>query len=330
MSPIRRMALLTPTLPEAITNTGLVKIADGIYFDDHRIASARSPDIDVGTMPIAGAAPPPQIILIFGWMGAQLRHLQTYARAYDKLYPEATQILVRSEPRFWWMTERAKRRHFQPVIEVLNALDCPPSPRVGLNGIAPEPLACNGTRILTHVFSNGGSMQCVTLGKLLSEQGPGPFASAASTSALVFDSCPASPSFRSIRLAFSASIRNPVARFFAIAILYGMHLFHSFSSLLSGKQMGRMEGIKRDMLNPRILPWTNAQTPRLYLFSKKDELVPWSQVQEHANISRERGLNVHSELFENSQHVAHMRAEPKRYWSLVSNLWERACHEIKN
>ena len=83
------------------------------------------------------------------------------------------------------------------------------------------------------------------------------------------------------------------------------------------------------LLNPRLLPWMDLQTPRLYVFSKEDQLVPWKVVQQHADTAKASGLNVRCEVYEESAHVAHMRLDPKRYWASVQDLWEVAYRQAK-
>ena len=65
-------------------------------------------------------------------------------------------------------------------------------------------------------------------------------------------------------------------------------------------------------------------TPRLYLYSQADEMVPWTEVEEHAEEARKAGLDVRMERFEGSPHVAHARTDPERYWGAVKKVWEDA------
>jgi len=144
------------------------------------------------------------------------------------------------------------------------------------------------------------------------------------TSALIFDSCPGVGNLKTIKLAFSAVVKNPFVRFIALTFLYTMYFIRLGLSLLFGKRVMIMENLQNDMWNPRILPWMGLHTPRLYLFSRKDKLIPWRDVTHHAGIAKERGMDVYCELFEESEHVAHIRVEPERYWTSVQKVWEVA------
>lgn len=93
--------------------------------------------------------------------------------------------------------------------------------------------------------------------------------------------------------------------------------------------MGVVSNIHIDMRNPRVLPWMGLHTPRLYLFSRKDKSSPWQEVMHHAKTAKELGMDVRCELFEESDHVSHMRIEPERYWSSVQEVWAVAISKEK-
>ncbi|KAF9238545.1 hypothetical protein BU15DRAFT_62511 [Melanogaster broomeanus] len=251
---------------------GFVAIGDEIY---------------ISLAPTNGAATnksAPHVILIFGWLGAQTRHLQNYTRPYAELYPNATQILVKCSPSFIYTSERGKKKRLFPVVDALEALDCLPAGTASVkdvNRVRP--------RVLIHAFSDGN--------------------------------------IRTINAAFSIAVPNLVARSSILAFICIVHVTHICLSMAFGKEMMMMEYLKMQLLRPRLLPWMNAGTPRLYIFSKKDELVPWEEVQQHAESGKTAGLNVRCELFEESGHVAHVRLDPKRYWASVQDVWEVACCE---
>ncbi|KAG1856847.1 hypothetical protein C8R48DRAFT_717885 [Suillus tomentosus] len=258
----------------------------------------------------------PNVVLIFGWLGAHPRHLRNYTSAYAKLYPKASQIVVQCNTDLLWTTRSARSRKLKPVIDALEALHCLPS-----SSPAQQP-----ARILTHVFSNGGSLQMTLLGHMLQQKyGSAPVLGSAG--ALVLDSCPATGDLKSVKLAARTAIRNPIARHIVLAIVHTIYSVRFGLSLLLGKQMIVLENLQIEMWNPRILSWMGLHTPRLYLFSRNDKLISWQEVTRHAEIAKERGMDVRCELFEESAHVAHARVEPERYWSSVQKVWAVAAKE---
>ncbi|KAG2159172.1 uncharacterized protein EDB93DRAFT_1118668 [Suillus bovinus] len=255
----------------------------------------------------------PNVILIFGWLGAHPRHLRNYISAYAKLYPKASQIVVQCNADLLWTTTSTRSRKLKPVIDALEALHCLPS------SPAPRP-----ARILTHVFSNGGSLQMTLLGHMLQQKyGSAPVLES-SASALILDSCPAAGDLKSVKRVVRTVIQNPIARHIVLAIVHAVYSVRFGLSLLFGKQMIMLEKLQIEMWNPSILSWMGLHTPRLYLFSRRDELISWQEVSRHAEIAKEHGMDVRCELFEESAHVAHARVEPERYWSSVQEVWSVA------
>jgi len=89
---------------------------------------------------------------------------------------------------------------------------------------------------------------------------------------------------------------------------------------------GMVLRVVENTVAPNVTPWTDGRTPRLYIFSKKDQLVPWELVWKHGEASKEAGvLNVLREVFEDTPHVAHARADPARYWGAIQRVWKDAA-----
>lgn len=62
----------------------------------------------------------------------------------------------------------------------------------------------------------------------------------------------------------------------------------------------------------------NKKAKRCYLYSETDDLIPWTDVEQHAAEAKDKGWEVTLEKFDDSPHVMHMRTDPKRYWNVVS------------
>ncbi|KAG2075470.1 hypothetical protein BDR04DRAFT_1115006 [Suillus decipiens] len=140
-------------------------------------------------------------------------------------------------------------------------------------------------------------------------------------SALILDSCPTPVQLKTVKHAFSVIVQNPVVRYGAFTFVSAVYYIRLCLSLLFGKRMKLVSDSHIDIGNPRVLPWMGVHTPRLYLFSRKDRSSPWEEVMHHAKTAKECGMDVRCELFEESEHVAHMRVEPERYWSSVQEVW---------
>ncbi|KAL0945482.1 hypothetical protein HGRIS_000968 [Hohenbuehelia grisea] len=269
----------------------------------------------------------PNVILLCGWMGAKLPHLFKYTKVYEERYPEAEILLVRSEPMFFLRPERTNQSHLLPLAERLKQLGCIsyPEPHQGSesnsndSGPIQRP---SQPRILVHVFSNGGTAQVATLGRLLNKLG----ATSPSNliSALVIDSSPGSNGLSSTLLAFGGLVKNPFLRFFLKSFITSLY----FCLYILGVVFRRsfpLDVLRRALLSPSLLPWMTKDTPRLYVYSRTDELIPADQVEAQARQSTDAGLRTQTEVFDESPHVAHARTDPKRYWGAVRRAWEAAA-----
>lgn len=146
-----------------------------------------------------------------------------------------------------------------------------------------------------------------------------PPSSPLSRTALIIDSAPGLPTLRNAISAFSHSVPT-----FLQPLLI---LFLSFSTVWAWirrtilRTPNEWETLFEKMAKADVLPWFTEKTPRLYLYSKKDELVDWMPLQAYVRTLKGR---VQEEVFEDSQHVAHARTYPERYWSAVRRVWEES------
>ncbi|KAI0261100.1 hypothetical protein BC834DRAFT_830670 [Gloeopeniophorella convolvens] len=250
------------------------------------------------------------LIIIFGWLDAQLPHLMKYSQGYTHLYPQATQLIIRSNIASVFKPQRSRFANLAPALEAVEAL--------GVLDPRQSP-----PRVLSHVFSNGGGMNLVTLSDLLVSRQSVP-----ARSALVLDSCPGRPSIRGSTTAITMFIRSRWLRWpamvFAALTLAALHCLSLF-----GVWQDPILYARRALFRPRLLPWMwtgddIAAAPRLYIFSRGDVTVAADAVLAHVERAKEAGLNVSIEEFEGSAHVSHMRTDPVRYWKLISELWASA------
>ncbi|TFY83486.1 hypothetical protein EWM64_g525 [Hericium alpestre] len=227
-----------------------------------------------------------------------------------------------------------QRALLSPVADVLESLGY----------INPESVP-SGSSVLVHAFSNGrftvssasvplvdschqgGAAQVVTLSDVLKDRAAkrthGHKDSYDVPSALILDSAPGDSSIGSAVAAFTITIRSPFIRypamFIAWLIFASLFLFHA---LLGRKR--QMEEVTRALQRTHLLPWIGEATPRLYIYSKRDALIPYTTVAQHAAEARALGYAVDTEVFDKTMHVAHMRSDPDRYWAAVQRVWRTA------
>jgi hypothetical protein len=69
-----------------------------------------------------------------------------------------------------------------------------------------------------------------------------------------------------------------------------------------------------------LVNFSPAQTPHLFLYSRHDPLVHFESIEEVARRVAATGRPVTLQMFSNSTHVDHMKHEPDRYRSIVSDF----------
>lgn len=155
--------------------------------------------------------------------------------------------------------------------------------------------------------------------------------------ALVLDSAPDSNSLRCMVVVFTQTERNPIKRLIAVPILA---FLYSLFALSYGSTAVLMD-MRQRINSPNLVPLrkriggprsegNSAAAPqkggvsRLYFASKADTMTRFTQVKAHMDEARRLGFDVRAEVFENTTHVGHAKADPERYWGAIKALWRDA------
>lgn len=170
-----------------------------------------------------------------------------------------------------------------------------------------------------HVFSEGGSNKACELATVYQHS----TGSRLPISALYLDSTPGHPRYLRLCSALAKSFPPiPVLKQLATiiaAVLLGTIwlLYHVFV----GYANNPVSQSRKQLLDPKLF---DLQVPRCYLYSKKDALIAWQDIYEHAGESMEHNGSVTEVLFEHSGHVDHAREEPNRYWDAITTVWRQS------
>jgi len=144
-------------------------------------------------------------------------------------------------------------------------------------------------------------------------------------SALVLDSLPGRASFEDSKRAFGATFKNPIVNFFISALTLALFAIGWIRGHLVDGVPLFFVNMKEDLNNENLVGWMGKKTPRLYLYSEKDELIAPEAVRQHAGKAAAKGFNVKLEKFSESKHVSHARTYPERYWGEIKTVWERSA-----
>ena len=164
----------------------------------------------------------------------------------------------------------------------------------------------------------------MTLGEILAAK-PIPSRDTAprASCALILDSAPGGGGLTHAILAFTTPQRSPLKKFFAKILVTMLYMF----AYVVGPMLGRktpLEKIWDALYSIQVVHWMEKRTPRLYIYSKADELVPGTDSEIHAQAAKDMGRNVKTLLFEDTPHVDHARTHPEEYWGAVQSLWQEA------
>lgn len=241
----------------------------------------------------------PDVILLTTFMNATPRHVAKYTSGYKILYPHARIIVIQTSLAvIVWKSASYKREHRRPVLEVLLAL--PPD-----------------TKLLWHTFSNGGSYTA----SMIAQDYAAITGRALPAMAEIFDSCPGRiHRGRTVEAFLAAAPKNVVIRQILYAFLVAYLLLVELGDKVSG-QKNHMVRMWDEMNEERYF---EPGTPRLYLWSKEDNMIYWKDVLDHMQDAEAKGWKCEGEEFVGSMHCNHLGLDPVKYWSAVERVWERA------
>ncbi|KAF4564073.1 hypothetical protein EYR36_003324 [Pleurotus pulmonarius] len=276
-----------------------------------------SPDITVvypGARRAEGHADNPALVLLFGWTAAPESPLQKYVEGHTSVFPAATVVVVRVHAGFFFKSLKAREAALQPLLGYLTdqLYDQTKTPAGG---------------VLIHALSNGGVLQLMTLQGMLQRRFPPKSHDAGPSTnfpvAFVVDSAPGDSQYASMLSFFTIPLRTRTARLATTAAFSLAYVVYaSIATALGVDFFAEMHAF---MAEPRMLPGRGGATPRLYVYSDKDEMVRAKAVEAHLERMRGSGYRPRVEKFDGSLHVQHARSDPDRYWGAVRETWFEAC-----
>lgn len=276
---------------------------------------------------------PGQIIILCTWLGATRKHIAKYAALYRYAAPDARILLIESSVSILTSTIFSRQRitEFAPAAAaVLDTLaECENRPSPHSTETANGGLDYSETRfqmhrlthsssdarpkIILHIFSNGGMSSATNLLGLLRSRTDEPLA----LTGLIFDSCPGKgtsywQTFDAIILSFPKSI---VWRFLGPLAIHSFLIF-----LVVYIACGNENPV--NLWRKTTLEESSPARGAIYLFSREDRMIQWTDIEEHAEEARRKGWKVKEVLFEGSGHCAHLAMDEKRYVEAINSVWE--------
>jgi len=144
------------------------------------------------------------------------------------------------------------------------------------------------------------------------------------TSALVLDSNPGYGNIQLAQRAMTANVKNPISN---LGIRLLLMITFAFAWIMGTLVQGNpifFVRMREELNKDKLLGWIDKKTPRVYIFSELDEMVPFEAVEEHAREAMALGFDVQLEKYKHSKYVSHARLDPERYWGAVKSVWQKA------
>jgi hypothetical protein len=240
----------------------------------------------------------PDLLILSTWMGAAPKHILKYIIGYQALFPK-TPILMFTNTVYDIMTRTTRRykEKLKPAVRVIRE----------------AATSKEDPQILLHLYSNGGANIATSLAYFYNQN----FGAPLPITALVLDSAPGVATYRRSIAAMSVGL----PRFILLRIL-GLIVIHFLCVVMwithhIFKQENAISQIRKQLIDPTLFPLS---APRVYVYSKTDRMVGWKDVEYNAHLAKQNGYEVSTEMYENTEHVGHLRQDPQRYWAVVKSV----------
>ncbi|SMQ47450.1 unnamed protein product [Zymoseptoria tritici ST99CH_3D7] len=239
----------------------------------------------------------PSLIVICSWMNAAEKHIAKYTAGYRRLYPDTTVLLVQCSLAGFFTSKAKQEVLLKPAYDMI---------------INHRSDGNQGGPVVLHAFSNGGGTLANYIAGFLNERSPG---KKVVFNKVILDCLPGIPTIAGAVRAVSFSLpRNPILRFLGQWIFRIWLVAYSIFAYALRRREDRVTRLRRRLNDPERF---DLGAPRLYLYSKADDLVEHWAVAEHAEGARKKGYRVREEMFINAPHCAIAKDEPERYWKAV-------------
>lgn len=237
------------------------------------------------------------LILLFAWNAAAARHIAKYTLSYQRLFPSSQILLVRCYTSDMFTRSALYASLLAPALDVTH-----------------QHIKSEG-EVLVHSFSNGGGNQVNEFAKAWGKT----FGGLLPMRCQIMDSSPTKGPWMKSHAAISAGLpRSDFWKWFG-GLLVHLLLLSTFLVNVLRRRENKMVVLCREMNDDQVF---DKQVPRVYLYSRVDQMVGSEEVEEHAAIARRKGWDVTMVRFEQSGHCGHVREDEKKYWGAILEAWK--------
>tara|TARA_R110002003_G_scaffold116_5_gene10110 strand:+ start:32664 stop:33515 length:852 start_codon:yes stop_codon:yes gene_type:complete len=241
------------------------------------------------------------LILIFTWNAAAAKHIAKYTFSYQYMFPSSRLLLIRCFTRDMFRRTKEYGPLLQPAMDLVNRH------------------VESGGEVLVHSFSNGGGNQVNEFAKAWKAR----YGTMMPMRIQVLDSAPTKGPWMKSHAAIAASLpRTWFWTWFGGALVH-LLLACTFAAWTAVGRENKMMILCRELNDAAVF---DSAVPRVYLYSRADQMVGFEEADEHANIAESKGWSVSKVQFENSAHCGHVREDEAKYWGAIMEAWKVGPH----
>jgi len=265
------------------------------------------------------AEKPTAVVVLLGWYGSKLRHVQKYSKLYED--QGCTTITAHLDPTTIMLKRDRKIGKFVDVLV----------PQIA-NQLRPH----EGIPLILHAFSNGGSVVIQSLEQRLESRTTKTgktkkndktqdedwelVQSRYRHGASIFDSAPAYISVKKILQATRAATSKPLVPILFTSLCGVYMQMRNISAICKRKPLFPIEFWNH---------WTDAPAHsaiQAYVYSTADVVTDTEKLAELVELRRSKNnQNVKTLVFDDSEHVQHLRKHPEEYTSFVIGVLNECC-----
>ncbi|XP_039449594.1 transmembrane protein 53-B [Culex pipiens pallens] len=231
------------------------------------------------------------IVLLLGWAGCQDRYLMKYSKIYEDRGLITIRYTAPVENLFW------KRSGMDQIGEKILKLI--------------YDMNFDSHPLIFHVFSNGGAFlyQHIALSNRKSKN-------PVQICGMIFDSAPGDRRILGLSRAITAIFgkerycNSLFSALLTISIIFLWTLEDVFNYVWN---FIRPSGYEVQTNPSHNLKFESNAWPQLFLYSREDRLIPYTDIEKFASYRRKVGVDVRMVCFERSEHVKHYIRHPQQY-----------------
>ncbi|XP_050302237.1 transmembrane protein 53 isoform X2 [Anthonomus grandis grandis] len=233
------------------------------------------------------------VVILFGWAGSKDKYLSKYSQVYE----EKGLITLRYTAPVKWLF--VKRDHIsiigQKLVKLLFELNFDNHP------------------IFVHCFSNGGAFLYQNFSTAINYNDK-----PLELKGVIFDSAPGKRRLGTLFKAISAIMEGNVLYNFTTSLFMTMFLSLVWFVEVISNTLFASENVLSNNPFANLLNEKN-RCPQLFIYSKNDDLIPHTDVEEFASHRKKRGVDVTTVCYDNSLHVKHL---PENRESYVTSVFQ--------